>query len=136
MSRLSYTDTNWGVKLPNFLTSLALCELSLARGVPVLQELCLHLIRYAECARPLTNYKHNYVDCKNDLELLDITEKARSDFEQAFDISVGEQLRIENMLRGASIGTQPQREKPKLNLNRFLKTNKTYHKTHHNTYNN
>jgi len=74
--------------------------------------------------------------CKNDLELLDITEKARSDFEQAFDISVGEQLRIENMLRGASIGTQPQREKPKLNLNRFLKTNKTYHKTHHNTYNN
>lgn len=99
LERIRYTSTNWGVVLPKFLVSVGLCELSINKGVPILQELAVWLIRRGGCDRPLTTYKTDHYDAQAKLEVIDILPSTRASFELAFGISVYEQLSIEKALR-------------------------------------
>lgn len=99
LSRIRYSDQNWGPCLNKFLVSLGLCELSVNMGVPILQQLAIWLIRRGGCDRPLTTVKTDHYDSQAVLEVLNIDLNTRCSFERAFGIGIEEQLNIENMLR-------------------------------------
>lgn len=99
MERLCYSSTNWSPVLFKFMVSVGLCELSMNKGVPILQDLAIWLIRRGGCNRPLTTYKTEHYDAQARLEVLDISLTTRESFQQAFGISISEQLSIEKSLR-------------------------------------
>jgi len=98
ISRINYSDQNWGKCLNKFLVSLGLCELSVNMGVPILQELSIWLIRKGGCVRPLTTYKTDHYS-NDQLRIVDINLETRVSFEKAFGMSISEQLNIETILR-------------------------------------
>jgi len=99
LDRIRYTSTDWSSRLSSFYVSLGLCELSINKGVPILQDLAVWLIRKGGCDRPLTTYKTDHYDATATLAINEIVDSTRASFELAFGISVYEQLSIEKTLR-------------------------------------
>jgi hypothetical protein len=89
--------------MKRFVRSVGECELSLNHGVPILQDFALALLRNTPDVRPLPPWEVEAFQHR--VWLLDrergpgsITPEARTSFEKAFDIPVGEQERIERAL--------------------------------------
>jgi len=83
-----------------YLTGVGLCELSLARGVPVLQAYCLHLLdtlnyRGRVRAHPFRDYFCMGATLDVDREPLPIGSEVRNSFERAFGLSVEAQVLLE-----------------------------------------
>jgi len=103
ISRFPYTDSKYKNCASRYLLGKALCELSQNRGVPMLQEYCLSIIR--------DNLKHKPLGCvdkvpalnatqeKRGIEVERITLEDRLHFERTFNIPVYEQLYFEQCLR-------------------------------------
>jgi len=127
MERIRYTDKNWGNALPRFLSSLALCELSCNQGVPILQPLSELLLAKANFARPFDTRHVEHFNTSNTIKTIEITEKSRSDFAEAFDISIGEQIMIEKSLLDEIVKYNPgiSSDNYKIYLTRYS----DYHKT-------
>jgi len=86
-----------------YLASLADCELNCSDGVPVLYEFAKYLKRHSKGASRLEDRD---LDFKRGLEshdfTLQITPRARASFAVAFDVTIGEQLLLENYFRDAN----------------------------------
>jgi len=84
-----------------YLQGVARCELSLTRGVPVLQAWALHILGQTPTRKKVK--EHPFVDYfvvgawfAGEQDVLEVSDVARVSFERAFGVSVEEQKRIES----------------------------------------
>ncbi|AZT88672.1 RNA-dependent RNA polymerase [Verticillium longisporum ambiguivirus 1] len=111
----AYASHRW-LREPSFgrrwVNGVARCELSLARGVPVLQAAALHVLLSTETAKKVP------VEALSDWfvigawlagagDVIDVSREARASFERAFGISKEEQLVWERKLRSVAPGPVP-----------------------------
>lgn len=103
ISRFPYTDSKYIHCAERYLLGKSLCELSQNRGVPILQEYCLAIIRDNLSKKPLGCVDkvpaRNATEEKRPLEVINISIEDRLHFERTFNIPVYEQLYIEECLR-------------------------------------
>lgn len=93
---------------PKYLSLLGYCNLALNMGVPVLQDFSLMLLRHGR-GFP-TRWEPSGLAIKalreerrTEIRPMPITHEAREDFEEAFGISVMEQLVLEDVFRRANL---------------------------------
>lgn len=108
MSRLCYTDKLYtGDTLRRYYGSLGLCELAVSAGVPLLQSFALWLISQSRGSRPIGGIDKTVAKSYNpsSLQVKEIAYSTRYSFENAFGITIPEQLKIEGYFAGNTIKT-------------------------------
>lgn len=117
ISRFPYTDSKYINCASRYLLGKALCELSQNRGVPMLQEYCLSIIRDNLNYKPLGCVDKvpalNATQEKRGIQVEKITMEDRVHFERTFNIPVYEQIHFEECLRVGQSVNDP-------NLQKFL----------------
>jgi hypothetical protein len=99
IARLQYCDEKFAVAYKRFARGVGLCELAVNSGIPITQNLAIWMI--SEGDRPLGCVdKYPALDSGNDIEIRDVHTVTRTDYEYAFNISVTEQLYIEQFFAG------------------------------------
>jgi hypothetical protein len=88
-----------------WLHGVARCELSLARGVPVLQAAALKLLRTTDSRKqvPADRYREYFylgAWLAEEKAALPVSDEARASYEKAFGVTPDEQLSVEKSLRG------------------------------------
>jgi len=83
-----------------FLRGVALCELSLARGLPIIQRWCELLLRETEGARvPTADFYRDYLEMGASLDqsaqLEPVKDSTRESFGRAFGVLAGDQMMME-----------------------------------------
>jgi hypothetical protein len=106
MSRCTVAPSKYEKCIKRYLAGIGLCELASNVGVPILQAWSIKLLSDSDLVKPLGCV--DKIPAKNinseSLEIKNITLENRLSFSQAFDISVEEQLYIEEIiLAGQSI---------------------------------
>lgn len=84
-----------------YLQGVARCELSLSRGVPVLQAWALHMMGQTPTRKklkehPFTDYFIVGAWFAEEKDALEVSHECRVSFERAFGLSVEDQIRLEN----------------------------------------
>lgn len=99
--RIQYTQYSLNdVKVKHYLTGLGLCELASNKGVPVLQDLAIRIIQIGDYKKPLKIVKdEGNLFSKGIAQVLPVTLEARTDFAEAFGVSVQEQLELERIIK-------------------------------------
>lgn len=91
-----------------WMVGAAMCELSLARGVPILQQFCLEALKSLGKARVSENHHRDALVMgawfATEDNAVPVTVDARISFERAFGISPDEQLAIEAGFSGLCFG--------------------------------
>lgn len=100
MSRSGYTALNL-VSYDRYLCGLGLCELAANTGVPILQSFSLHLIQKGGATSPSTSVDRFPYALEEEIRIQPITSESRAEFENAFGISVAEQLAWEKQLQSS-----------------------------------
>lgn len=115
ISRFPYTDSKYYNCSSRYILGKALCELSQNRGVPVLQEFCLAMIREHLSKTPLGCVDkvpaRNATLEKRGIEIVNISSEDRDHFERTFNIPVSEQLHFEECLRVGKSVNDPRLQK-------------------------
>jgi hypothetical protein len=108
----AYASHRW-LREPSFgrrwVNGVAMCELSLARGVPVLQAAALHVLRSTRSSKrvpveALSDYFVVGAWLAGEGDVIDVSAEARLSFERAFGIAVDEQLVWETKLERVPVG--------------------------------
>nr|APG76620.1 hypothetical protein 2 [Wenzhou tombus-like virus 13] len=112
--------------IDRYIASIGLCELALNAGTPVLQDFALCLIALSNGARPLdscVDYKARF-EPKLDVKAIGLD--SRVSFENAFNISVADQIKLETDLKAIvkSIGKNLQ---SKNNIKQFIEKYNKFH---------
>lgn len=112
--------TDYSRSVNRYVSSISLCELALSRGVPILQHFALALMTLGKCSRPLDRLRFHRATYEPTLTIDPIDYQTRISFEEAFDISVKDQIQLENDF-GQSINIEK--------LKPFINKYKKYHQT-------
>jgi len=105
MSRTCYTEDRYSKCINRYISGMALCELAVNSGVPILQAWSLFLLHDAKYAKPLGKIDKipaRSVE-KGSLRTRDISDVTREDFAVAFGISKEMQIQYETELAGVLI---------------------------------
>lgn len=111
----AYASHRW-LREPTFarrwVNGVARCELSLARGVPVLQAAALHVLNSTESRKAapvhaLADYFAVGGFLAGTEDVVPVSREARLSFERAFGIAPDEQVAWEGKLRGVRVGHSP-----------------------------
>lgn len=100
LSRMSYADAKYALCRQRYVLGISLCELAVSSGVPMLQSFCLRNLNSK--AKPLGSvdkYPAKVASQKH-LELQDISLETRTDFAEAFGISLSQQYAFEHEMAG------------------------------------
>lgn len=102
LSRNTVCPSQYINSLDRYLSGIGLCELASNVGVPILQQWSLRMLSDSGFAKPLGKVDKNFALYTN-LEVIKIEEisiSTRLSFQEAFGISINEQLLIENSITG------------------------------------
>lgn len=122
MSRMCYCDTKYANAIHRYITGIALCEMAVSRGIPVMQDFCKLLLSKGELKRPIGAVDKFPAKLSGtvDIRVEAIHAVTREDFSVAFGVTPQEQLDMESSLAGQLvIDTQ--------SITSFLEKYKNFH---------
>lgn len=107
ISRMCFAPSEHLNCVDRYLSSVGLCELAVSAGVPVMQAFSMRVMELGNFSRPLGAYdRYPALLSGNTPAYKEIEPETRRDYEEAFGVSVLDQLEIEDALAG-SLRTNP-----------------------------
>lgn len=121
MSRMCYCDSKFGSALLRFVGGMALCELAVSSGIPILQAFTLALLSRSMSVRPLgaVDKFPARLASSDAISIYPVEEVTREDFSIAFGYTPNQQISMENELAGLLRSPQ--------DLNKFIERYKNFH---------
>jgi hypothetical protein len=99
LGRIQYCDKKLNdLNYDKYIAGMALCELNVVKGMPILQNFCCHLLGLAKFRGPLEIARDDFKHISSTkLELQEVSWESRQSFSDTFNISITEQLRLEKI---------------------------------------
>lgn len=121
ISRNTICPSQYYKSLDRYLAGVGLCELASNVGVPILQPWAIRMLNDSGFVKPLGKVDKTFALYTNleVIEIKPISNKTRLSFQEAFGISINQQLLIENSITGLST-TNPK-------LQNFIKKYSKFH---------